>query len=163
AIYPVNPHVDEIGGLRAYPNVRDVPERVDLAVVAVPASEVSAVVDDCAAAHIPSLVVITAGFAEAGTEGPALHRRLTDQVRKHGMRMVGPNCLGILNADPAVRLNASFSPIMPPAGHLGLFSQSGALGIAILGLAAERKLGLSTFVSAGNKADVSGNDLLEYW
>jgi acetyl coenzyme A synthetase (ADP forming)-like protein len=163
AIYPVNPHAGEIAGLRAYPNARDLPGPVDLAVVTVPAAEVSTVVDDCAAARITSLVVITAGFAEAGAEGRDVQRRLTEQVRKHGMRMVGPNCLGILNADPAVRLNASFSPIMPPAGHLGLFSQSGALGIAILALAAERKLGLSTFVSAGNKADVSGNDLLEYW
>ena len=163
AIYPVNPHAGEIAGLRSYATARDVPGPVDLAVVAVPASEVAAVVDDCAAARIPSLVVITAGFAEAGAEGRALQRRLTEQVRNHGMRMVGPNCLGLLNADPAVRLNASFSPIVPPAGHLGLFSQSGALGIAIIGLAAERSLGLSTFVSAGNKADVSGNDLLEYW
>jgi acetate---CoA ligase (ADP-forming) len=162
-IYPVNPNADEIGALRAYTSARHLPGPVDLAVVAVPAPEVPAVVDDCAAARIPSIVVITAGFAEAGAEGRAMQRRLTEQVRKHGMRMVGPNCMGLLNADPAIRLNASFSPIMPPAGHLGLFSQSGALGIAILGLASERKLGLSTFVSAGNKADVSGNDLLEYW
>jgi acetyl coenzyme A synthetase (ADP forming)-like protein len=163
AIYPVNPNAGEIAGLRAYPTARDLPGPVDLAVVTVPASEVATVVDDCAAARIPSLVVITAGFAEAGAEGRALQRRLTEQVRNYGMRMVGPNCLGLLNADPSVRLNASFSPIVPPAGHLGLFSQSGALGIAIIGLAAERRLGLSTFVSAGNKADVSGNDLLEYW
>jgi acetate---CoA ligase (ADP-forming) len=163
AVYPVNRNADEIGGLRAFASARDLPGPVDLAVVTVPASEVTAVVDDCAAVHIPSLVVITAGFAEAGAEGRALQQQLTEQVRHHGMRMVGPNCMGLVNADPAVRLNASFSPIMPPPGHLGLFSQSGALGIAILGLAAERKLGLSTFVSAGNKADVSGNDLLEYW
>jgi acetate---CoA ligase (ADP-forming) len=163
AVYPVNRNTDDIGGLRAYANARDLPSPVDLAVVTVPASEVGGVVDDCAAARIPSLVVITAGFAEAGAEGRALQQRLAEQVRHHGMRMVGPNCMGLVNADPAVRLNASFSPIMPPPGHLGLFSQSGALGIAILGLAAERKLGLSTFVSAGNKADVSGNDLLEYW
>jgi acetyl coenzyme A synthetase (ADP forming)-like protein len=162
-IYPVNPQADEIGGLRAYASARGLPGPVDLAVVTVPAPEVSAVVDDCAAGRIPAIVVITAGFAEAGDEGRSMQQRLTEQVRKHGMRMVGPNCMGLLNADPGVRLNASFSPIMPPAGHLGLFSQSGALGIAILGLAAERKLGLSTFVSAGNKADVSGNDLLEYW
>ena len=107
-----------------------------------------------------SLVVITAGFAEVGDEGRALQEQLVEQVRGYGMRMVGPNCMGLLNTDPAVRLNASFSPIFPPAGHVALSSQSGALGLAILALAAERGVGLSTFVSVGNKADVSGNDLL---
>ena len=122
-----------------------------------------AAVDDCAAAGVKSLVVITAGFAEVGAEGRELQDALVEKVRGYGMRMVGPNCMGLLNMDPAVRLNASFSPILPPAGHVALSSQSGALGIAILGLAAERHVGLSTFVSVGNKADVSGNDLLEYW
>ena len=110
-----------------------------------------------------SLVVITAGFAEAGADGRALQQELVERVRGYGMRMVGPNCMGLLNASPAVRLNASFSPIFPPPGHIGLSSQSGALGLAILALAANRGVGLSTFVSVGNKADVSGNDLLEYW
>jgi acetyl coenzyme A synthetase (ADP forming)-like protein len=163
AIYPVNTRADEIAGLKAYASARDLPAGVDLAVIAVPAPAVLDVVDDCAAAGIKSLVVITAGFAEAGAEGWAAQEALTDKVRKHGMRMVGPNCMGIFNTKPSVRLNASFSPIFPPAGRLGLLSQSGALGIAIVQLAAERRLGLSTFVSAGNKADVSGNDLLEYW
>ncbi len=163
AIYPVNAEADEIAGLKTYASARQLPAGVDLAVIAVPASAVSGVVDDCAAAGIKSLVVITAGFAEAGTDGWAAQEALTDKVRKHGMRMVGPNCMGIFNTKPAVRLNASFSPLFPPAGRLGLLSQSGALGIAIVQLAAERRLGLSTFVSAGNKADVSGNDLLEYW
>jgi acetyl coenzyme A synthetase (ADP forming)-like protein len=163
AIYPVNREADEIAGLRAYASARQLPKDVDLAVIAVPAPAVAAVVDDCAAAGIKSLVVITAGFAESGADGRAAQEVLTEQVRKHGMRMVGPNCMGILNTNPSVRLNASFSPLFPPAGRLGLLSQSGALGIAIVQLAAERRLGLSTFVSAGNKADVSGNDLLEYW
>ena len=163
AIYPVNPQAGEIAGLKAYASARELPPGVDLAVIAVPAPAVAHVVDDCAAAGIKSLVVITAGFAEAGAEGWAAQEALTDQVRKHGMRMVGPNCMGIFNTKPSVRLNASFSPIFPPAGRLGLLSQSGALGITIVQLAAERRLGLSTFVSAGNKADVSGNDLLEYW
>jgi len=162
-LYPVNPHVAELGGLKSYRSAQDLPPGVDLAVIAVPAAAVSNVVDDCAAAGIRSLVVISAGFAETGAEGRALQHALTDKVRGYGMRMVGPNCMGLLNADPAVRLNASFSPVFPPSGHLGFLSQSGALGIAIIELAAERGLGLSTFVSVGNKADVSGNDLLEYW
>ncbi len=128
-----------------------------------PRDRVLAVVDDCAAAGVKSLVVITAGFAEAGDEGRALQQELVERVRGYGMRMVGPNCMGLLNANPAMRLNASFSPLFPPPGHVGLSSQSGALGLAILALAASRGVGLSTFVSVGNKADVSSNDLLEYW
>ena len=162
-VYPVNPAADEVAGLRAYRSVRDVPAGVDLAVVAVPRDHVLAVVDDCAAAGVKSLVVITAGYAEAGDEGRARQQELVERVRGYGMRMVGPNCMGLLNAGPAVQLNASFSPIFPPSGHVGLSSQSGALGLAILHLASARGVGLSTFVSVGNKADVSSNDLLEYW
>ncbi len=162
-LYPVNPAAAEIAGLRAYASAREVPAGVDLAVIAVPRDRVPAVVDDCAAAGVKSLVVITAGYAEAGAEGRALQQELVERVRRYGMRMVGPNCMGLLNANPAMRLNASFSPIFPPAGHVGLSSQSGALGLAILALATNRGVGLSTFVSVGNKADVSSNDLLEYW
>jgi acetyl coenzyme A synthetase (ADP forming)-like protein len=162
-VYPINLAAEEIAGLRAYRSVRDVPAGVDLGIIAVPRDRVLAVVDDCAAAGVKSLVVITAGYAEAGTEGRALQHELVERVRGHGMRMVGPNCMGLLNANPALRLNASFSPIFPPPGHVGLSSQSGALGLAILALASSRGVGLSTFVSVGNKADVSSNDLLEYW
>ena len=162
-VYPVNRGATAIAGIAAYRSARDLPAGVDLAVVAVPAAAVPGVVDDCAVAGVRSLVVITAGFAEAGAEGAALQASLTRKVRGYGMRMVGPNCMGVLNASPAVRMNASFSPLFPRSGHIGLLSQSGALGLAILALAAERGLGLSTFVSVGNKADVSGNDLLEYW
>ena len=162
-VYAVNPQATEIAGLTAYHSARDLPVGVDLAVVAVPAASVLTVVDDCAAAGVRALVVITAGFAEAGPDGRALQEQLTEKVRNYGMRMIGPNCMGLVNANPRVRLNASFSPIVPPSGRIGLLSQSGALGLAILELATERRLGLSTFVSAGNKADVSGNDLLEYW
>ncbi len=161
-IYAVNPHATEVGGIQTYSSARELPN-VDLAVIAVPAAAVSGVVDDCAAAGIRSIVVISAGFAETGSDGRALQHALTDKVRGYGMRMVGPNCMGVLNTDPAVRLNASFSPVFPPNGHIGFLSQSGALGIAIIELASQRGLGLSTFVSVGNKADVSGNDLLEYW
>jgi acetyl coenzyme A synthetase (ADP forming)-like protein len=162
-IYPINPAATEVGGLHAYRSVREAPAGVDLAVVAVPRDRVLAVVDDCAGAGVRSLVVITAGYAEAGAEGVALQQELVERVRAYGMRMVGPNCMGLLNASPAMQLNASFSPIFPRPGHVGLSSQSGALGLAILALAASRGVGLSTFVSVGNKADVSGNDLLEYW
>jgi acetate---CoA ligase (ADP-forming) len=162
-IYPVNPNATDVEGLPCFATLAAVPAGVDLAVIAVPRSLVLGVVDDCAAAGVKSLVVITAGFAEAGEDGRALQQRLVEKVRGHGLRMVGPNCMGLLNATPGVRLNASFSPVMPPSGHVSLSSQSGALGLAILELAAERQVGLSTFVSVGNKADVSSNDLLQYW
>ncbi|MGE3959953.1 MAG: GNAT family N-acetyltransferase [Vicinamibacterales bacterium] len=162
-IYPVNPRAEQIEGVTSYPSARALPPGTDLAVIAVPAPAVMGAVDDCAAAGVKSLVVISAGFAEAGPEGRARQHELVERVRNHGMRMVGPNCMGVLNAASDVRLNASFSPVMPGSGRLSLLSQSGALGIAIIELATERQVGLSTFVSVGNKADVSGNDLLQYW
>jgi acetyl coenzyme A synthetase (ADP forming)-like protein len=162
-VYPVNEHAAKIAGLDVCRSARDLPKGVDLAVICVPASRVLAAVEDCAMAEARSLLVISAGFAETGAEGRRLQTELTNKVRGYGMRMVGPNCMGLLNTSPDVRLNASFSPVFPPAGHLALLSQSGALGIAILKLAVDRGLGLSSFVSVGNKADVSGNDLLEYW
>lgn len=163
ALYPVNPNAPAVAGLRAYPSVRAIPEPVDLAVVAVPPTVLPAVAEDCAARGVRALVVITAGFAEVGAEGRARQDRLLGAVREHGMRMVGPNCLGLINTDPSVRLNASFSPMFPPAGHVAMASQSGALGLAVLAATKRLHLGLSTFVSVGNKADVSGNDLLQYW
>lgn len=162
AIYPVNPKVPDIDGRRCYASARELPPGVDLAVIAVPRHLVVSIVDDCAAAGVKSIVVITAGFAESDDRGRALQAELVDKVRSHGMRMVGPNCMGLLNAGSS-RVNASFSPVFPSAGTVSLLSQSGALGLAILKLAAERHVGLSTFVSVGNKADVSGNDLLQYW
>ena len=160
-VYPINRSGGTINGITSYRSVRDLPPHVDLVVIAVPAAAVLDVVDDCAAAQVKSVVVITAGFAEVGGEGRALQAQLLAKVRGHGMRMVGPNCMGLLNT--AIRLNASLSPMDPPPGHVAFSSQSGALGLAILSLAAERGLGFSTFVSVGNKADVSGNDLLHYW
>jgi len=166
AVYPVNPNARVVGSIRAYPSVSALPEQVDLAVIAVPRDVVLSAVDDCATRGVRALVVITAGFSEASDAdgaGKRLQQALLDKVRGYGMRMVGPNCMGLLNADPAVQLNASFSPLFPPPGRLAMSSQSGALGLAILALAVERHLGLSTFVSVGNKADVSSNDLLQYW
>lgn len=162
-IYPVNANAAEVDGLACYRSARALPPGTDLAIVAVPSRGVLDVVDDCAAAGVKSLVVISAGFAEIGDAGRALQQQLVERVRNFGMRMVGPNCMGLLNASPEVSLNASFSPVMPPPGSVGFSSQSGALGLAIIELARQRGVGLSTFISVGNKADVSGNDLLQYW
>lgn len=162
-VYPVNPKASVISSIRCYPSVTNVPEPVDLAVVVVPNKAVLAVVDECAERGVKALVVISAGFAEVGPEGRELQDQLVRKVYGYGMRLVGPNCLGLLNTDPEIQLNASFSPIWPPAGRIAMYSQSGALGLAILGLARRFHLGLSNFVSVGNKADVSGNDLLQYW
>jgi len=162
-VYPVHPTADAVSSVRAYPAIRDVPGPVDLAVVAVPAGSVIDVVAECAAKDVRGLVVLSAGFGEAGAEGRARQDELVRLARADGMRVVGPNCLGIANNDAGVRLNATLAPTLPRRGPVGFFSQSGALGIAILRWAAERDLGLSTFVSAGNRADVSGNDLMQYW
>ena len=162
-VYAVNPKAAVVGCRRAYPSVRDLPEPVDLAVVAVPREAVLGVVDDCAARGVRTLVIFTAGFAETGAEGRELQKQLVDKVRAYGMRMIGPNCMGLLNTEPAVQLNATFIPAFPPPGRVAMSSQSGALGLAILAAARQLQLGLSTFVSVGNKADVSSNDLLQYW
>jgi acyl-CoA synthetase (NDP forming) len=162
-IYPVNPRAAEVAGLCCYPSARELPEAVDLALVAVPRDAVLAVVEDCAARGVRALVVVTAGFAEAGEDGRDLQRQLTERARRHGLRLVGPNCLGVLTTDPAVRLDATFVPLRPPPGCVAMSSDSGALGLALLGTAARLGLGISSFVSVGNRADVSSNDLLEYW
>ncbi|MGH3390448.1 MAG: GNAT family N-acetyltransferase, partial [Actinomadura sp.] len=162
-VYPVHPTATAVAGVRAHPTVLDVPDEVDLAVVAVPAESVHEVVEQCAGKGVRGLVVVSAGFGETGAEGRARQEDLVRLARSHGMRVVGPNCLGIANTDPDVRLNATLAPTLPGRGPVGFFSQSGALGIAILQRTAERGIGLSTFVSAGNRADVSGNDLLQYW
>jgi len=162
-VYAVNPKAKVVGCFRAYATVRDLPEPADLAVVVVPRDAVMGVIDDCAAGGVRALVIITAGFAEVDAEGRELQKKLVEKVRGYGMRMIGPNCMGLLNTDPRVRLDASFSPVFPPPGRVAMSSQSGALGLAVLGAANRFGLGLSTFVSVGNKADVSGNDLLQYW
>jgi acyl-CoA synthetase (NDP forming)/GNAT superfamily N-acetyltransferase len=167
-IFPVNPHARSVSATLAYSSIADVPGEVDLAVLAVPAADVGEVVAQCAARGVHGLVVMSGGFGEAGTaearlEGARAQRELVAQARAHGMRVIGPNCLGVINTDPAVALNASLAPVAPLAGRAGFFCQSGALGVAVLGEAARRGLGISSFVSAGNRADVSGNDLLQYW
>lgn len=163
AIYPVNPHASEIAGIPAYPSVHSIPESVDLAIIAVPRQDVLSVVDECGNKGVRALVVITAGFAEVGTEGAEVQSRLVEKIRQYGMRMIGPNCFGILNTDLNVQLNATFTTLFPPRGRAAMSSQSGAIGIATLAGARRFHLGISSFVSVGNKADVSTNDLLQYW
>jgi acyl-CoA synthetase (NDP forming)/GNAT superfamily N-acetyltransferase len=162
-VYPVNSEHRSVRGVRAYASVLDIPDPVDLAVVAIPAAGIDGVLDACLAKGVRTLVILSSGFADIGPDGQGAESRLIAEARAHGMRVVGPNALGVANTDPAVRLNATLAPKLPGTGRAGFFCQSGALGIAILADAAERGLGLSTFVSAGNRADVSGNDLLQYW
>lgn len=163
AVYPVNPGAAAVQGVKAYPSLALVPDPIDLAVIVVPAAQVPAVVDDCVAGGVKALLVITAGFAETGAAGKQVQDELVAKVRGAGMRMVGPNCLGLLNADPTVALDATFAPTWPPHGSVAFSSQSGAVGLAILDYAKELGIGIHQFVSIGNKADVSGNDLIEHW
>jgi acetate---CoA ligase (ADP-forming) len=162
-VYPVNPGAEVVQSVVAYHSVLDVPGPVDLAVVAVPAAAVVDVARQCAAKGVHALVVLSAGFAETGPRGAERQRELLGVCREAGMRLIGPNCLGMVNTDPAVRLDATFGPTVPVAGRVGFLSQSGALGLAIVDYANQLGLGLSSFVSVGNKADISGNDLLGYW
>ncbi|MGA8927146.1 MAG: GNAT family N-acetyltransferase [Solirubrobacterales bacterium] len=162
-VYPVNPSADVVQSVRAYPTVTDVPDEVDLAVIAVPAPAVIDVARECADKGVPALVVISAGFAEAGPNGAGLQDRLVEVCRTAGMRLVGPNCLGILNTAEHAQLNVTFAPGTPPRGGVGFATQSGALGLALIDLASDRGLGVSSFASIGNRADITANDFLEYW
>ena len=162
-VYPVNPSSASVAGVRAYPSLLDVPDAVDLAVVVVPAAAVPAVVRDCAEKHVRGMVIISAGFAEVGSEGKSVERQVVASARRNGMRVIGPNCLGVVSTAPGVRMNATFAPNPPVAGNVAFLSQSGGLGIELMSQAASLGIGISDFVSVGNKADVSGNDLLQYW
>jgi acetate---CoA ligase (ADP-forming) len=162
-VVPVNSAGGSVEGVHAMKNISAVDGEVSLAVIAVPCDQVSAVVDDCIAKGVKALLVVSAGFAETGAEGREREAAILEKVRAAGIRLIGPNCMGVLNTDPAVRLNATFSPVYPPHGRIALSTQSGALGLAILDYAARLNIGFSTFASIGNKADVSSNDLLQYW
>ena len=162
AVYPVNPGAAVVQSAPAFASVLDIPVEVDLAVIVVPGKAVLDVVRECGAKGVQSLVVISSGFAETGAGGARMQAKLLDEVRRHGMRLVGPNCMGIMNTNPDVMLNATFAPHFPTAGSVAFMSQSGGLGLAIIELAAGLGLGLSYFMSVGNKADFSGNDLLEF-
>jgi acetyl coenzyme A synthetase (ADP forming)-like protein len=162
-VYPVNPSATHVASLPCFPSVEAVPGPVDLAVVAVPASVVPEVVEGCGKKGVGGLVVVSSHFAEDGPAGAELERKVARLAHYYGMRVVGPNCFGVLNTDPNVSMNATFAKDAPTSGNLGFASQSGGLGIAVLAEAKKRGVGLSSFVSLGNKADVSGNDLLAWW
>jgi acyl-CoA synthetase (NDP forming)/GNAT superfamily N-acetyltransferase len=161
--YPVNPHATKMDGLECYPSVGAIPDRVDLAIIAVPASSVEQVIEECGAAHVGAAAVLSSGFAEAGPSGTAMQLQVLASARHHDIRLVGPNCIGLINTDPFIRLNATFAPSSPLLGHLAVASQSGAVGVSILDSAERSGVGISTFISLGNKIDVSTNDLLSYW
>ncbi|MGD8866640.1 MAG: acetate--CoA ligase family protein [Gemmatimonadales bacterium] len=162
AVYPVNPRAEVVHSMRAYPTIGAVPGTVDLAVIVVPKEHVLEVAESCGEAGVKGLVVISAGFREVGGEGTRREQELLECVRRYGMRMVGPNCMGVLNTDPSVAMNATFAPTTPPTGNVAFLSQSGAMGVTILDYAREYGIGVSKFISLGNKADISSNDALEY-
>jgi acetyl coenzyme A synthetase (ADP forming)-like protein len=162
-VYPVNPNARAVASVKAYPTVLDIPDELDLAVVIVPAEMVQQVVEQCGRKGVHGIVVISSGFAEGGPEGIAKQRKLVETVLSYRLRLIGPNCMGLINSDPKISLNATFSPVFPPSGRIAFCTQSGALGLAILEYAQNLNLGLSTFVSTGNLADVSNYDLIQYW
>jgi acetyl coenzyme A synthetase (ADP forming)-like protein len=160
-LYPVNPKADEILGFKAYPSVLEIPDPVDLAVIVIPYRFVPAALEQCGQKGIPTVVVISAGFREAGREGLEREMELIEIAHKYKLRIIGPNCLGVIDTDTP--LNATFAAGMPPGGPIAFMSQSGALGTAVLDMAMAGRIGFSKFASLGNKADVSEIDLLEAW
>jgi acetyl coenzyme A synthetase (ADP forming)-like protein len=160
-VYPVNPSARVVESVRAYPSVLHIPERIDLAFIVVPSAHVIDAVRQCGEAGVRGVVVISAGFGEVGNTD--MEAELLDVVRSHGMRMVGPNCMGLLNTSETINMNGTFAPVYPPRGNIAMSSQSGALGIAILEFARRNALGISQFISVGNKADIVGSDLLALW
>ncbi len=162
-VYPVNPAAAHVQSVAAYKSLGDCPTVPEMVLVCVPAPYVEGVIDEAGRLGSKAAVVISANFSEAGEEGAERERRLMETVRGHGIRMVGPNCMGVLNASPDVRMNGTFSQVFPPSGRVAFSSQSGALGLAILAAAQRLGLGLSSFASVGNKADISSNDLIQYW
>ncbi len=161
-VYPVNPKAKSILGVKAYPSVLDIPDEIDLAVIIVPAIAVANVLEECGRKGVCAAIVISAGFKEIGEEGAQRERQLQQIAQRYGIALLGPNCLGIINTDPNVSLNATFAPGMPRQGNIAFISQSGALGVAALEYAQRQKIGLSKFISIGNKADLHENHLLEY-
>jgi len=162
-VYPVNPQATSVASIPAFPSVASLPNVPALAIIVVPSRLVLDAARDCAAKGVRGLVVITAGFREVGGAGIGAEAELLKIVRENGMRMVGPNCMGVLNSTESVSMNGTFSPVLPPHGDIAFASQSGAMGMTILDYASEVGIGISQFVSLGNKADVSGNDLIAHW
>ena len=163
AVYPVNPSAKAIHSIKAYPSVDAIGEPVDLAIIVVPAAVAVEAAKECVEAGVKALVMITAGFKEIGGLGAERERELMAMLDGSGVRLVGPNCMGVINTAEDVKMDATFAPAMPPPGPVAFISQSGAMGVSILDYAESLGIGMSKFVSSGNKADVSGNDLLEYW
>jgi len=161
-LYPINPKAKAVKCVRSYPSLMDLPDPVDLAIIIVPPKAALASIDECAKKGIKGAVIVSAGFRETGEEGRLIEDAITAKCREAGIRLVGPNCLGVINPHPATRLNASFSARMPAYGHMSFISQSGALCTAVLDFAADRDFGFSKFISVGNKADVDELDLLRY-
>jgi acyl-CoA synthetase (NDP forming)/GNAT superfamily N-acetyltransferase len=162
-VYPINPGANSISGVKAYAKIGELPESPDLVFLAVPADQVAGLARECAAAGVHAVCVLSAGFAETGPAGAERQTELLDICRASGMRLVGPNCMGVVNTAGSVRMLGTFVPIEPPEGNIAISSQSGSLGLALMAQAGKLGLGVSTFVSIGNRADVSGNDLLMYW
>lgn len=162
-VWPVNPNAHHVASIRAVGSILDIAEEVDLAIVAVPAEAVAAVVEECGRKQVYGVVILSDGFAEVGADGAALEAEVLRVARSWGVRVVGPNCLGIINTDPSVGLHATFAHVVPRRGQVSLLSESGMVGAAIIGQAREVGVGISSFVALGNRADVSGNDLLQYW
>jgi len=162
-IFPVNPSHDFVQGIRAYKSVKDIDFPVEMALIVVPAESALRVIEECGEKGVKGLVIITSGFSEVGEEGKKRQDKLTEICDRYGMRVIGPNCMGVVNNSDEVRLNGQFSPFKPVKGRVSFLSQSGALGIAVFDITTKLGLGLSSFVSVGNKMDISGNDLIQYW
>jgi len=160
-VYPVNPHSPQVLGLRAYPRIGEIPETVDLAVIVTPAATVPGIVGECIAAGVQGAVVISAGFREHGAEGKALERDIADQLRRDRLRLIGPNCLGVMS--PVIGLNATFAQTIARPGNVAFLSQSGALLTAILDWSLREQVGFSAFVSTGSMLDVGWGDLIDYF
>ncbi|MEN6556588.1 MAG: CoA-binding protein, partial [Thermoguttaceae bacterium] len=162
SVYPVNPKADSVFGVHCYPTLSDIPYEVEQAIIIIPAKAVLGAIDQAIAKGVKSVVVISAGFKEIGGEGAKIEAQLRDKVRAAGISLIGPNCLGVINTDPEVRMNGAFGKKMPAEGNLAFVSQSGALCASVLDYAEQRGIGFSKFISFGNKADVNEVDLLEY-
>lgn len=163
SIIPVNPHVDTIDGLPAFSSLSAIPDSIDLAVITVPAHLAPSVIDECAAKLVPAVIMIAAGFAETGERGARIEQELRMKIQQHGIRLIGPNCFGLMNLDPTVRLNATYTPVFPPFGSVSIASDSGGVGAMVVMAAQRLNIGISTYVSLGNHVGVTVNDLLEYW
>lgn len=161
--YPVSARATHVCAVKCFPRITAIPDDVELAIVCVPVSATLGVIDDCIAKGVRGIICVTSGFAESGPEGRQIEQAMLEKVRAAGIRLIGPNCMGVINAAPAVSLNASFAPTHPRPGRIALSTQSGALGMTVLNYVEKLNIGISSFASIGNKPDVSGNDLIQYW